>query len=53
VLNNKRSENRVMRSFMTCTVRTDVIRMIKSIRMRWAGNVARMKKKRNYIQDFG
>jgi hypothetical protein len=35
-----------MRSFITCTP-PNIIRMIKSRRMRWAGHVARLREKRN------
>jgi hypothetical protein len=37
-------EDYVMRSFITCTVRANVIRVINSRRMRWARHVARMGK---------
>jgi hypothetical protein len=36
-----------MRSFITCTLLPNIIRMIKSRRMRWAGHVARMGEKMN------
>jgi hypothetical protein len=38
-------ENYIMWSFIACT--PNIIRMIKSRRMRWAGHVARMGEKRN------
>jgi hypothetical protein len=40
-------ENCIVRSFITCTLLQIIIRMIKSRRMRWAGNVARMGEKMN------
>jgi hypothetical protein len=40
-------ENCIMRSFITCTLRPSIIRMIKSRRMRCAGYVASMEEKRN------
>jgi hypothetical protein len=45
-VSNRRRENFIMRSFMICTPR-QIIQVIKSWRMRWAGNVARMAKKLN------
>jgi hypothetical protein len=36
-----------MRSFIFCTHPPDIIRQIKSRRMRWAGHVARMGEERN------
>jgi hypothetical protein len=37
-----------MKSFITCTLhQAYIIRMIKSMRMRWAGYVARVEEKRN------
>ena len=32
-----------MRNFIVCTVRLNIVRVIKSRRLRWAGHVARMK----------
>jgi hypothetical protein len=41
-------ENCIMRSFITCTLcHIYIIRMIKSRRIRWAGNTANLGKKRN------
>jgi hypothetical protein len=39
-------ENCIMR-FITCAPRTNIIRMIKPRKMRWAGQVARTGEKRN------
>jgi hypothetical protein len=36
-----------MRSFITCTHHKNIIRIIKSKKMRWAGHVACMIEKRN------
>jgi hypothetical protein len=36
-----------MKSFMICTLRPSIIRIMKAKRMRWAGHVARMLEKRN------
>jgi hypothetical protein len=36
-----------MRSFITCTPRSNIIRIIKSRRKRWTGHVARMEEMRN------
>jgi hypothetical protein len=35
-------ENFIIRSFITCTLRINIIRRIKLRRIRWAGHVARM-----------
>jgi hypothetical protein len=40
-------ENYILRSFITCTLSPNIIRMIKSKRMTWAEHVARMPPKRN------
>jgi hypothetical protein len=39
-------EDHVMRSFMICTLHQILFGVIKSRRMRWAGNVARMRDRR-------
>jgi len=36
-------ENFMMRSFITCTLHVNFIRLIKSRKMRWEGHVARLK----------
>jgi hypothetical protein len=46
----KQSEERgncIMRSFITFTLSPNIIRIIKTRRVRWAGNVACMGEKRN------
>jgi hypothetical protein len=37
----------IMRSLITCALHPSIIRIMKSMRMRWAGYVARMGEKRN------
>ena len=39
-------ENHITRSFMICTAHPNFVRVIKSTRIRWAGHVARMGKRR-------
>jgi hypothetical protein len=38
---------RITRSFIICTLRPSIIRIIKSRRMRWAGHVTRIGEKKN------
>jgi len=40
----------MMRSLMICTAEPDIVRVIKSRRMRWAGHVARMGERRGYTR---
>jgi hypothetical protein len=40
----------IMRSFIACALQPSIIRMMKSMRMRWAGYVARMEEKRNFYR---
>jgi hypothetical protein len=40
-------EDCIMRSFITCTLHQNVIRVIRSRRLRWEGNVARIGDMRN------
>ena len=35
-------EGSTMRNFIVCTVHSNIVRVIKSRRLRWAGHVARM-----------
>jgi hypothetical protein len=44
--NAETGENCVMRSFVVCTFR-QILRVIRSMRIRWAGKVARMGEKGN------
>jgi hypothetical protein len=39
-------EVHIKRSFMICTDHPNIIRVIKSRRMRWAGNVASVRERR-------
>ena len=39
-------EGSTMRNFIVCTVHFNIVRVIKSRRLRWAGHVARMEKDR-------
>jgi hypothetical protein len=40
-------KNCIMRSFIACTLRQSIIRMMKPRRMKWAGHVAQIGEKRN------
>jgi hypothetical protein len=40
-------EGFTMRNFLVCTVPPNIVRVIKSIRLRWAGHVARMEEGRS------
>ena len=40
-------EGSTMRNLIVCTVHFNIVRVIKSRRLRWAGHVARMEKDRS------
>ena len=40
-------EGFTMRNFIVCTVHLNIVRVIKSRRLRWAGHVARMEEGRS------
>ena len=40
-------EGFTMRNFIVCSVSTNIVRVIKSRRLRWAGHVARMEEVRS------
>ena len=43
-------EGFTMRNFLVCTVPPNIVRVIKSIRLRWAGHVARMEEGRSVFK---
>ena len=44
---NGSGEGFTMRNFIVCTVASNIVRVIKSRRLRWAGDVARMEEGRS------
>ena len=45
-------EGSTMRNFVVCTVHLIIVRVIKSRRLRWTGNVARMEEVRSALKKF-
>ena len=45
-------EGSTIRNFVVCTVHPNIVRVIKSIRLRWTGHVARMEEGRSAFRIF-